>query len=151
MPPIQLQAFRIERRLGAYTVTLRARGQEPVGFRSDGNLGQVMSGFSVVVDAIRVLHAGGSMRDHETLRGSIELTDLRVEPLTVWPYRWRLVLETAEYRFACNLDTSLESLLAGLSAALKFFGQKYGMVDVFEEVTYNHDRAGEAGLLEGHA
>ena len=151
MLPILLRDFTVRKGRAHYTVTLRAVGQEPVGFQTDANLGQIMSGFSVLFNGIQVMAQGGTMREPALLRGKTTLTTFRVEPLTVLPYRWRLVMATERYSFTCNLDRSLESVIAGLSAAMRFFGQKAGVVAVFDEVTYNHDRAGEAGLLEGHA
>ena len=151
MLPILLRDFTVRKGREQYTVTLRAVGQEPIDVETDGNLGHFMSGCSMAFKEINASATGVKGRDTQLLTGTINLTTFRVEPLTVLPYRWRLVMATEAYAFTCNLDSSLDSVIAGLSAAMKFFGQKAGMVEVFEEMTVNHDRAGEAGLLEGTA
>jgi hypothetical protein len=133
---------------GHYTVTLRPRGGERVSMQTDGNLGQVMSGMSVLFNAVRVMQHGGRMATPVVTRGPMELDEFRIEPLTVWPYRWRVEMTSGPYTFTANLEPTLEMVLAGFTAAVKFFGMKTGRLVVYPEVTRTME---DAQRLEGTA
>lgn len=112
----------------------------------DGNLGHLMAGVSSMAKQLAGRPAATEATTSET-----ELDEMRVEGLTVAPYRFRLILTSGPYQFTCNVDRDLEHILAGFMAAMRFFALKRGLVVVDEEVTRNRDRAGELGLFEGTA
>lgn len=112
----------------------------------DGNLGHLMAGVSSMAKTLAGLPA-----ETEALTSDVELDVFRIEPVTVAPYAFRLVLASGPYQVTCHLDRDLEHILAGFGAAMRFFALKRGLVVVEEEVTRNRDRAGEAGFLTGSA
>ena len=107
----------------------------------DRNLGSVMGAVSAMAKVL--CRQTGTT---EALTSATVLTAFRVEPLTVAPYAFRLIMESGPLRFTCNLDRDLEHILAGFSAAMRFFALKRGVVVVDEEVTRNTERARELGL-----
>lgn len=151
MRPILLRNLTCDSRRGHVVLRIHPVGQEPIEVETDGNLGHFMSGCSVAFKEILSRVTGQPRPATQGLTGTIPLTKLSVERLHVVPWRWELTIESGKCSFTCRLDAELENLMNGLRAAMKFFAQKYGLVEVFPEVTRNRDRAGEAGLLEGHA
>lgn len=112
----------------------------------DGNLGHLMAGVSSMAKQL-----AGRPAATEAMTSDTTLDVFTIAPLTVAPYAFRLVMASGPYQFTCNLDRDLEHILAGFSAAMRFFALKRGLVVVEEEVTRNRDRAGELGLFEGSA
>lgn len=151
MPPLLLRDLTCRTRRGRYVLRMQLVGQEPIEVESDGNLGHFMSACSVAFKEIQSRVTGQPRAETQGLTGSIPITNLSVERLHVAPWRWELRIESGKFSFTCRLDSAVENLMNGLSAAMKFFGQKYGLVVVFPEVTRNREQAGEFGMLEGHA
>ncbi|MEK7062524.1 MAG: hypothetical protein AAB946_00650, partial [Patescibacteria group bacterium] len=112
----------------------------------DGNLGHLMAGVSSMAKQLAGLPA-----ETEAWTSDTEVDVFTMEPLTVAPYAFRLVMASGPYQYTANLDRDLEHLLAGFGAAMRFFALKRGLVVVEDEVTRNRDRAGEAGFLTGSA
>lgn len=151
MRPLLLRNLTCDTRHGRYVLRIHPVGQDPIEVETDGNLGHFMSACSVAFKEIQSRVTGQPRQATQGLTGTIPMTNLTVERLRVAPWRWEMRIESGRFSFTCRLDAELENLINGLSAAMKFFAQKYGLVEVFPDVTRNRDRAGEAGLLEGHA
>jgi len=130
-----------------YTLTMRPRHGERVSCQTDGNLGQIMSGVSVMLDAIRVMRTGGKMKLPALLRGQIELQQFRIEPWLLRGVGWRLTMMSGPFSYDAMIEPDLELVLLAFQGAMKFFSFKYGFTTYDGETVRNRDRAGEAGLL----
>ena len=107
----------------------------------DKNLGQIMAAVSSMAKAL-----AGLPSETRALVSDTVLDEFRIEPLTVEPFAFRLVMASGPHRFTCHLDRDLEHILLGFSAAMKFFALKCGLVIVDPEVTRNAEFAREHGL-----
>ena len=107
----------------------------------DLNLGSIMTAISWLAKAV-----SDDPRPTRELSSETTLDEFRIEPLTVEPFAFRLVMASGPHRFVCNLDRDLEHILLGFGAAMKFFALKRGLVIVDPEVTRNAEFAREHGL-----
>jgi len=143
----RIASLRLREKRGAYLLTVRLVGQEPMAVGMDLNLGHIMSAWSTVLRTVQARETGVPAEEATALTGSIVLTRWAIEPLVVAPFRWRLEMESGPYRFACHVDDELEHVTDAFSAAMKFFGLKYGLVSVYPEMTRSVARERE-GLEE---
>ena len=132
-----------------YLADMRKRGSHLYWRTTDGwegqaacddNLGSVMTAVSALARGL-VGQAGAGRTTSDTA-----LTEFRIEPLTVAPYAFRLIMESGPHRFTCHLDRDLEHILAGFGAAMRFFALKTHRIVIEEEVSRNTERARETGL-----
>lgn len=66
-------------------------------------------------------------------KGPIPIDRIDIQPLLVGPYTWQLTIESGPYSFTGNFDSTLRSFMDVCSAAMKFFGVKYGLVTLDKE------------------
>ena len=151
MGPILLRDLRLRKGRVHYFLRVHPVGQDPVVVETDNNLGHLMSAWSVVLKELLARERCEARQPTTGLTGTIWLDEFRIERLTVLPWRWKIVMRSGRFIFECNVDSAVENVTNALAAAMKFFGQKYGVIEIFPEVAYNRDVAGELGLLEGHA
>jgi hypothetical protein len=146
--PIWLTDFQLKKASGIYWHMMRSEGKR-VDFRTDANLGTIASAFSAAVkELIHMIDPLFLITDTPLTQSEINLTNYEIAPLTVWPWRWALTMEQGDYKFTVRLDSNLESVLAGYSAALKFFAVKNGNAVLFPEVIRQKDVAIEQGFMK---
>jgi hypothetical protein len=146
--PIWLTDFQLKKAAGVYWHMMRSEGKR-VDFRTDANLGTIASAFSgALKELIHMIDPLFVITPTQLLTSEINLTNYEVTPLKVWPWRWCLTMEQGEFRYSVNLDSNLESVLAGYSAALKFFAVKNGNAVLFPEVIRQKDVAIEQGFMK---
>ena len=151
MRAIRLKDLWLRKTDGHYTLTLQAYGREPVSMQTDGDLGQIMSGISVLVTAIGVQHGMRVEKAPICTRSGYVLDRFEITPLRVAPYRWELVMEKGPFCFTRKMDDNLELVVTAWMEAMAFFGQKEGLIVGSHEGFRNRDRAGEQGFLQGSA
>lgn len=151
MTPILLRDLKLRKGREHYYLRIHPVGQEPIEVETDHNLGHLMSAWSVVLKEVLARERCEARTPTTGLTGTIWLDEFRIEPLIVQPWRWKIRMVSGRFIFECNVDSAVENVTNALAAAMKFFGQKYGVIEIFPEVAYNRDVAGELGLLEGHA
>lgn len=116
-----------------------ACGEELLAY-ADHNLGTIMTAISAM--AKQVSGVGGETR---VLTSATDLDVFTIEPLTVAPYAYRVVMASGPYQCTMNLEDTVESILAGFGAAMKFFAVKRGLVVVEPDATRHVDRVAERG------
>jgi hypothetical protein len=136
---------------GAYVLRVSPVGLDDIFVAMDSNLGHVMSAWSAVLKEIQARATGLPPSPTDEMTGSIALDHFAIEPLTVYPWRWRIEMTSGPYRYECNVDSELQSVTDAFSTAMKFFGMKYGIVTVFPDATWSTEQAWAGGLLEGTA
>ena len=147
---IRLRELTVWEKRGAYVlrVSLEGREVDEIIVATDANLGHIMSAWSAVLKQIQSRQTGLPPSPTDEMTGKITLDRFAMVPLTVYPWRWRIEMESGPYRFEANVDQELQSVTDAFSAAMKFFGMKYGLVTVFPDVTRNTEQARALGLLE---
>jgi len=113
---------------------------------SDARMGSVVAAQRELVRLVCADH--GQDVGETTERGTSDLIffhDLSIERSLTQP-GWAVEVTSGRYRLRAYLDPTLESFLAVWGAVMRFFAMKYGVVEIFEEVTRNRDRAREQGL-----
>ena len=148
MDRIYLSQFDVHKRDGEHVVELGCwRGKnlryDMVTFRTDLNLGNIMAGFSSCLQTMLTEKPA----EVQSYGGPIELERWTVEPLTIAPYAWHMLMATDRFSYAVNMDRDLEHVILAFSGALKFFCFKHGLSTLDDEVVRQRDRAGELGLL----
>jgi hypothetical protein len=146
--PIWLTDFQLKKASGLYWHMMRSEGKR-VDFRTDANLGTIASAFSgALKELIHMIDPLFVITPTQLTQSEINLTNYELVPLKVWPWRWALTMEQNQFKFTVNLDSNLESVLAGYSAALKFFAVKNGNAVLFPEVIRQKDVAIEQGFMK---
>lgn len=67
------------------------------------------------------------------MRGPIPISSIIITPLLVGPYTFQLHIESGPYTFTGNFDNTMRSYMEVCSAAMKFFGVKYGLITLDKE------------------
>jgi hypothetical protein len=146
--PIWLTDFQLKKASGLYWHMMRSEGKR-VDWRTDANLGCIATGFSEnLKELIHMIDPTFAITPTQLLASDITLTNYELVPLKVWPWRWALTMEQNQFKFTVNLDSNLECVLAGYSAALKFFAVKNGDAVLFPEVIRQKDVAIEQGFMK---
>ena len=92
----------------------------------DGDLGRI--GMAVTVLA-RVMGLGETGGEVEESSGPVKVDVWEVERCVVAPYRWKMEMGAGAWVYEVRMEGTLESVLAGLTGAYAFFGQKAGTVE----------------------
>jgi len=142
-----IASLRLREKRGAYLLSVRLVGGEPMVVGTDLNLGSVMSAWSAVLREVRARETGVPVASLDWRISGITLSRFVIEPLVVAPWRWRIEMESGPYRFTCNVDAELEHVTDAFMAAMRFFGMKYGLMSVYADETRSVAR--EAEGLEG--
>jgi hypothetical protein len=127
-----------------YAWKLTCDGVEYVAY-SDTALGSIMTAFREILRMIAEDHGQTVPATVPEKTGDILIEHLSVERTTVLP-GYQLVMGSGPYTYEAYVDLTLESWIAGMSGAMKFFAVKYGLIYLYDEVVRNVDRAHEEGF-----
>lgn len=148
--PIRVKSMTVQARRGAYLWTVEPVGQAPIRVACDGNLGHILSAWSAVLKELEGRQTG-ARRETDQRTGRITINRFAMDPLTVWPWKWSIELDSGAYTFQANVDDQEHSVTSAFAAAARYFGQAYGYCTVLGDETYQTVAADQLGLLNGHA
>lgn len=112
----------------------------------DERMDSIMGAFREVVRRMARARGIEIPKDEKVSAGSIWIDRLAVEPTVTQPGS-RLEMGSGLFTIVVYVDPTVESWLAALGAAMRFFAYKHGLVTVFEDVTRNTQAAHEQGFL----
>lgn len=140
-----------------HRVLILRSGPAEVKVISDRNLGVIASTFSYALKCIKADMLGlprPTLKEADITPNEIELGIYEITPLVVFPFRWKLSMTWAnetgrEFSYTANLESTVDSVIAGYAGALKFFAIKSGLavMDLDMGALRNLDRAGEEGFF----
>jgi len=136
---------------GEYVTVIELSDGFACEMRTDNRVGTIMSAFSAMLKGMAE-YQGKTLKESGTalLTGDIVLKRYAIQPLTVYPYAYRLVMDDGRFSYTANLDRVVEHVILGYAGAMKFFATKYGRTVLEPEVIRNTQAAHELGF-QGNA
>ncbi len=125
-------------RSGLYLLHLITLQGPEVQIITDKNLGHIMGAISAGLkelwaQAYPVTQAAD--RRTEILTSPNSLDNWTISTLTMYPLRWQMKMRAQHFHYTANMDHTLDSFIATMSGAMKFFGMKFGYITIDDDGT----------------